>query len=262
MRRKAKYNQHLEEYQRYLDTPRNEDQMLNPASPDQSPPRPSRLMKLKKSMIITTPPSQSNSFPSSSPQNDLLQISPSQSSLPQNIPPQISLSQNTPILSPTPHSNSGVSVVPSPVITRLSLEDLETIRAMMIEGMQAKNTKTVDKEETVEILDVEGVEERTQPFSFLTLSTVEGIVGSTRPADLAEQSTWDSKVEKFMRLSDTYSTRHTISGELCYMVDQELYKDILLCLQLRLGSRTRRSMRLQLSSWTGTWGRLRAVVCE
>ncbi len=77
------------------------------------------------------------------------------------------------------------------------------------------------------------LKERTQPFSFLTLSTVEGIVGSTRPADLAEQSTWDSKVEKFMRLSDTYSTRHTISGELCYMVDQELYKDILLAVAAR-----------------------------
>jgi hypothetical protein len=157
IRRKAKYDKHLEEYQRYLDTPRNEDQMPNPASPDQSP-RHSRLMKLKKSMSMTTPPSQSIPFPSSPPKNDLPQISPSQSSLPQNIPPQISLSQNTPVLSPTPHSNSDVTVVPSPVITRLSLEDFETIRAMMIEGMQAKNTKAVDEEETVEVLAVEGVE--------------------------------------------------------------------------------------------------------
>ncbi len=31
-----------------------------------------------------------------------------------------------------------------------------------------------------------------------------------------------------MRLSDSYSARHTISGEMCYMVDQQLYKDILL----------------------------------
>ena len=36
-----------------------------------------------------------------------------------------------------------------------------------------------------------------------------------------------------MRLSDTYSTRHTISGELCYLVDQELYKDILLAVAAR-----------------------------
>ena len=57
------------------------------------------------------------------------------------------------------------------------MEDFETIRAMMIEGMQAKNTKAVDEEETVEVLAVEEVGERTQPFSFLTLSTVEGIVG-------------------------------------------------------------------------------------
>ncbi len=38
------------------------------------------------------------------------------------------------------------------------MEDFETIRAMMIEGMQAKNTKAVDEEETVEVLAVEGVE--------------------------------------------------------------------------------------------------------
>jgi hypothetical protein len=36
-----------------------------------------------------------------------------------------------------------------------------------------------------------------------------------------------------MRLSDSYLTRHTISGETCYMVDQQLYKDILLAVAVR-----------------------------
>jgi hypothetical protein len=122
IRRKARYDKHLEEYQRYLDTPRNKDQIHNPASPDHSP-RHSRLMTLKKNTIMTTPPSQSIPFQSSPPKNNLPQISLSQSSLsqsippqislsrsslPQSIPPQISLFQNTPVLSPTPHSNSGV----------------------------------------------------------------------------------------------------------------------------------------------------------
>ncbi len=67
------------------------------------------------------------------------------------------------------------------------------------------------------------------------------LIGGTDPAELAEQSTWDSKVEKFMRLSDSYSTRHTISGKTYYMVDQQLYKDILLAVanqeQSQAGSR-------------------------
>jgi hypothetical protein len=133
---------------------------------------------------------------------------------------------------------------------------------MMIEGMQANNTKAVDKEETVEVLSVEGVGERTQPFSFLTLSTVEG--RGTKPADLAEQATWEAKVEKFMQLSDTYSTRHaiSISGELCYMVDQQLYKDILLAVAARKQNEKVYEASIELSSWRGIWGRLRAVVCE
>jgi hypothetical protein len=61
---------------------------------------------------------------------------------------------------------------------------------MLMKGMRAKSTKGSDKEETVEVLSVEGVGERTQPLSFLTLNTVEGIVGGTDPAELAEQSTY------------------------------------------------------------------------
>jgi hypothetical protein len=136
-------------------------------------------------------------------------------------------------LSTTPDGSQSVTVVPSPITPRLTPEDLEAIRAMLMKGMPAKSTKEADKEETVEVLAVEGVGERTQPLSFLTLNTVEGIVGTTDPDESTEQSTWEAKVENFMRLSDTYSTRHTISGETCYMVDRQLYKDILLAVAAR-----------------------------
>ncbi len=75
---------------------------------------------------------------------------------------------------------------------------------------------------------------RAEPLSYLNLGAVEGIVGSTNPDALQEQtSSWEGKVEKFMRLSHTYSSNNTISGEKCYMVDESLYKDILLAVAAR-----------------------------
>jgi hypothetical protein len=69
---------------------------------------------------------------------------------------------------------------------------------------------------------------------YLTLGTVEGIIGSTNPDALQEQtSSWEGKVEKYMRLSHSYSSDSTISGEKCYMVDEALYKDILLAVAAR-----------------------------
>ncbi len=46
-------------------------------------------------------------------------------------------------------------------------------------------------------------------------------------------TSWENKVEKYMRLSHTYSSVNTISGEKCYMVDEALYKDILLAVAAR-----------------------------
>ncbi len=74
---------------------------------------------------------------------------------------------------------------------------------------------------------------RAEPLSFLTLGTVEGIVGITIPGVLQEQTSWEGKMEKYMRLSHTYSSDNTISGERCYMVDEELYKKILLAVAAR-----------------------------
>jgi hypothetical protein len=48
-----------------------------------------------------------------------------------------------------------------------------------------------------------------------------------------QTSSWEGKVEKYMRLSHSYSSDNTISGEKCYMVDEALYKDILLAVAVR-----------------------------
>ena len=40
-------------------------------------------------------------------------------------------------------------------------------------------------------------------------------------------------MEKFMRLSHSYSTSHTISGETCYLVGKALYEHVLLAVAAR-----------------------------
>ncbi len=99
----------------------------------------------------------------------------------------------------------------------------------LFELLQARKSKETDKSVMVEAEPVARAPARAEPLSYLTLGTVEGIVGSTNPDALQEQtSSWEGKVENFMRLSHTYSSDNTISGEKCYMVDEALYKDILL----------------------------------
>ncbi len=47
------------------------------------------------------------------------------------------------------------------------------------------------------------------------------------------QTSWENKVEKFVRLSHAYSSENTTSGGKCYMVDEALYKNILLAVAAR-----------------------------
>ncbi len=72
-----------------------------------------------------------------------------------------------------------------------------------------------------------------EPLPFLTLAAVEGIIGSTEGGIPPEQSTWNDKVEKFMRLSVAYSSDRTVSGERCYMVDGALFKNLLIAVSAR-----------------------------
>jgi hypothetical protein len=104
----------------------------------------------------------------------------------------------------------------------------------LFEMLQARKSKEADKSVTMDAQPVAFTRPRAEPLSFLTLRTVEGIIGSTDPNTLTEFTTsWESKVEKYMRLSHTYSSVNTISGEKCYMVDEALYKDILLAVAAR-----------------------------
>jgi hypothetical protein len=94
----------------------------------------------------------------------------------------------------------------------------------LFELLQARKSKEAEKSITVEAQPVQRATERTEPLSFLTLGTVEGIVGSADPGTLQEQTSCEGKMERFMRLSHTYSSDNTISGEKCYIVDEALYK--------------------------------------
>jgi hypothetical protein len=104
----------------------------------------------------------------------------------------------------------------------------------LFELLQARKSKEAEKSVTVEAESVARSPARSEPLSYLTLGTVEGIVWSTNPDALQEQtSSWEGKVEKYMRLSHSYSSDNAISGEKCYMVDEALYKDILLAVAAR-----------------------------
>jgi hypothetical protein len=103
----------------------------------------------------------------------------------------------------------------------------------LFELLQANKTREAEKSVTVETQPFEREPRRNEPLFFLTLGTVEGIVGSADPGTLQEQTSWEGKMEKFVNLSHTYSSDNTISGEKCYMVDEALYKNILLAVAAR-----------------------------
>ncbi len=68
----------------------------------------------------------------------------------------------------------------------------------LFELLQAKKLKEAEKSVTVEAQPVAGAPIRAEPLSFLTLGTVEGIVGSTSPDALQEQTSWEGKVEQYI----------------------------------------------------------------
>ena len=209
-------------------------QIIHPPPAEQSRPQ-----NISPSAEQSLPQNISPSSEQSLPQNN---SSPAEQSHPQNIsPPQ----NNSPPLEqplllniPPP---SGEQIVNPPGAPRSpSSEIIDTNKLTMqqalelFELLQARKSKEVDKAVTVEAEPVARAPARAEPLSYLTLGTVEGIVGSVNPDELPEQTpTWEGKMEKFMRLSHTYSSDNTISGEKCYMVDEALYKDILLAVAAR-----------------------------
>jgi hypothetical protein len=67
----------------------------------------------------------------------------------------------------------------------------------------------------------------------MTLQTVDGIVSSMDFCASQGQTSWESKMEKFLTLRHAYSSTNTVTGEKCYMVDEALYRDILLAVTAR-----------------------------
>jgi len=103
----------------------------------------------------------------------------------------------------------------------------------LFELMQARRSADVEKAPTVEALHVEVAPRQAEPLSFMTLQTVEGIVGSMEFCTPQGQTSWESKMEKFLNLGHAYSSGNTVTGERCYMVDEALYRDILLAVAAR-----------------------------
>jgi hypothetical protein len=97
----------------------------------------------------------------------------------------------------------------------------------------ARKATEVEKPPTIEAHHVEVAPPRAEPLSFLTLETVEGIVGSTDVEAQEGQTSWESRMEKFIGLGDAYSSVNTHSGEKCCMVDGALYTGILLAVAAR-----------------------------
>jgi hypothetical protein len=103
----------------------------------------------------------------------------------------------------------------------------------LFELMQARRSADVENTPTVEALHVGVAPRQAEPLSFMTLQTVEGIVGSMEFRTLQGQTSWESKMEKFLNLGHAYSSENTVTGEKCYMVDEALYRDILLAVAAR-----------------------------
>jgi hypothetical protein len=88
----------------------------------------------------------------------------------------------------------------------------------LFELLQARRAREADTPSAIVAHPVEVAPRGTEPLSFLTLQTVEGIVGSTEFCTPQGQSSWESKMEKFVGLGHTYSSVNTVTGENCYML--------------------------------------------
>jgi hypothetical protein len=105
----------------------------------------------------------------------------------------------------------------------------------LFELLQERRARGTHSLGMVEAQPIVQVATEAEPLSFLTLASVEGIIGSTEAhvGSALERSTWNDKVDKFMRLSAAYSSDRTVSGERCYMIDCALFKDLLLAVSAR-----------------------------
>ena len=182
--------------------------------------------------LETAAPSEANEAPMNNPNSQNIPI-PS----PQNIPPlpvPDHPSQNSshlpPLsLSPSTASRSEQVLEEQRAEQNLNANNLTMSQALeLFELLQSRRAADVVKPPIIEAQQVEVAPGRAEPLSFMTLQTVERIIESTDCNSDQGQSSWESKMEKFVNLGHAYSLVNTVTGEMCYMVDGELYKNILL----------------------------------
>ena len=139
-------------------------------------------------------------------------------------------SRNIPILPPQP---SVPTTVPR---TEQSLDanNLTMSQALeLFELLQSRRAAEVVRPLTIEAQQVEVAPRRAEPLSFMTLQTVEGIIESSDLDADQGQNSWEAKMNKFVGLGHAYSSVNTVSGETCYMIDGQLYQNILLAVAAR-----------------------------
>ena len=103
----------------------------------------------------------------------------------------------------------------------------------LFELLQSRRASEVIRPPTIEAQHVEVAPGRAEPLSFMTLQTVERIIESSDLDADQGQNSWEAKMNKFVGLGRAYSSVNTLSGETCYMVDAQLYQNILLAVAAR-----------------------------
>ena len=160
---------------------------------------------------------------------------------PQNINSPQTQEQSTPLF--PEHSSQNIPVLPlqsSVPATAPSTEQNVNANSLtmnqaleLFELLQSRRASEVIRPPTIEAQHVEVAPGRAEPLSFMTLQTVERIIESTDFDAAQGQTSWESKMNKFVDLGHAYSSVNTVSGEMCYMVDGQLYKNILLAVAAR-----------------------------
>jgi hypothetical protein len=191
------------------------------------------------SMNIPTPNPQNISSPTSQNiSNPNPQNSPAVDWIPAPLnlepPPQISPSQPSLTLSPPTATRTEQEQESQRTIQNLNANNLIMNQALeLFELLQFRRAAEVAKPPTIEAQHIEVAPGRAEPLSFMTLQTVEGIVSSTDFDAAQGQTSWESKMEKFVNFGHAYSSVNTVTGKVCYMVDAKLYRNILLAVAAR-----------------------------
>ena len=229
-----RYELEMKEYKALLlsaannDTGSDPDQAAEPAKLKALDDTSNTNMNIPTPQIIS-PLSQNISEPQLQEQSTTL--IPEQSSQEQSTPlfPEHS-SQNIPVL---PLQSAVPATAPS-TEQNVNANSLTMSQALeLFELLQSRRASEVVRPPTIEAQHVEVAPGRAEPLSFMTLQTVERIIESTDFDAAQGQTSWESKMNKFVDLGHAYSSVNTVSGEMCYMVDGQLYKNILLAVAAR-----------------------------